>query len=260
MIHEDTLQRFACFVVYLFVHIEGACRIVHGVNGNVIPCTAVDAAKTNTHVAGVIVDGQLGDPVLVEGYVVAQVPVPVLADNGTTGDGELDTLVLQFTHVGEQLVAEVGTGSNPDSIEQVGGLAVINIEGTGDAIVQKAIVETGVVGGGLFPFQVLVVSQRADQRDHLVSEEVVGTRLAVAVTAHPGIVAASQVLLSCHTVSQSQFEVRHCIAVSHEGFVDDLPCKGSRGEETPLVVGTETRRAVVTQCEGEQVAIQQRVV
>src|SRR5690554_1757367 len=132
-------------------------------DGDVVSRTAVDAAETYTHIAGVIVDGQLGDSVLVIGHIVTQVPVQVPADNGASGDGELNPFVDQLTHVRKQLVAEVGSGCDTYCIQEVRGLAVVEVKSTGDTVVEEAIIKTGVIGCSLFPFQVLIIRQRADQ-------------------------------------------------------------------------------------------------
>ena len=103
---------------------------------------------------------ELGDFVLVVGEVVADAPIPVLGADGLPVNRHLNTLVLHRTDVRPNTVVEVGTCGSITFVEQVGGLAVVQVDATRDALVEESPVETDVGRRGGLPLQVRVISLR----------------------------------------------------------------------------------------------------
>ena len=112
-----------------------------------------------------------------------------------TGNLELDSLVDQGTDVGEEVVGQVGTGCYGSVVEQVGGLPVVNVQGTEQSVIQETVVETDVICGGGLPLQVGVVAVGSDGHDYLTVEHVV-TADQVVLICRDGLVYVTYVLLT----------------------------------------------------------------
>ena len=128
-------------------------------------------------VSGIVVDGKFGNGVFVVRHVVAQCPLEILGCDGVRCQREFHTLVFQRTHVGQYFIAEVGAGWCRNGVQQVVGLTIIEIQRTREYALEDSKVEASVVGCGLFPLQILVVSQWRDKLYALVTEVVIGSRL-----------------------------------------------------------------------------------
>ena len=131
-------------------------------------------------------------------------------------DAEFKTLVLQCTYIGQQLIAEVGSGRSRNGVQQVLRFTEVIVDCTRDASIQETIIDTYVPGSGFFPLQVLVVRLRSNQRVFGVTEIIVGTCLGVHIAGHIRIVSVTQVLLSGHTIAQTQLQVRDSVHILQE--------------------------------------------
>ena len=163
-VDEDTLKRFTILVINLLVDEEGVHRLTHLLHLD------TDTVTTRDSVAGpsVVVlaaTGELGYLIVVPAYIVADIPCKVLGDDGLGIDRELNTVVLQRTHILPKLRSEVGTGRNNHALQQVFGLTVVTINTGSDAVVEESEVETGVIGCGLLPCQIRVVRLRTQGAD-----------------------------------------------------------------------------------------------
>ena len=115
-----------------------------------------------------------------------------------------------------------------EGIDEVGGVAVVSVDATRDAVVEEAPVESDVVGGGGFPLQFLVVVVGTVERTVVAGDErveAVGSR-ALGVGGNPNVV-ADAVLLSGLTPAQAELGLAEIIYVLHQRFFLDFPCEGS---------------------------------
>ena len=89
---------------------------------------------------------------------------------------------------------------------------------------------------------------------------IVGTILALSVDRHVWEVTAYR-LLTGLTPAETELEVIHDLrSLLEEGHVVDLPAESHGGEYTPTVLLGETGSTIVTDCEGKEVGILERVV
>ena len=202
---------------------------------------------------------KFGNLVVVPSYIVVDLPCEVLGYYRTCVDRCFYTIVAKRTDVLNQVVTKVGTCCHRYRADKVGCLTVVVFHATIDAALQEAPVETGIVGGCLFPLQVAVIYFRTKCVVSLVTDCV----LCILVTGHIAwqvVEVVTDVLLSGYTPTQTQLQFIECIAVSQELFFAYLPCQTYCREFAPTVVLREARRTVETHCCGEQVAIEKCVV
>ena len=190
--------------------------------------TAGDAAGLDSVVVGaLVIGGKFGYDGLVPGHIGTYLPVPVPGLDSYCIDLELDTGVLKVTDVGVEVVGEVCTCSYRSPVEEVLGEALVEVDGTVDAVIEEAIVKTYVPGRGGLPLQVGVVAGRSDRLDYLVAENVLAGISVIDIGGQGRIVTCIEVLLTGLTVAQTELECGHCIAVAEERLVLDVPAQGN---------------------------------
>ena len=208
------------------------------------------------HVVALVAD-EFGDFVLVVGGVQAQFPEPILLLQRLPGERHFDTLVGERTDVARHLVAEVGAGLNVDGVEQVGGLAIVVVHATREALVEEAEVETHIISGGRFPGQFTVVGVGAVDVA-LANQGIIGSIHLIGVVGRKVVVVTDTFLLTGLTITQTEFEVAEGFIVFEERFVLDFPTQCKRGEERPVFL--KAARSVVAESGGEEVAVEEAVV
>ena len=102
--------------------------ISHSMNSNIVTGTTIYSSKTHTNIVRVIIYGKLGNLIFVVCNVVTHLPIDIFTYDGTSRNAELHTFVYQLSHIGEQLIAEVGTRGNRNGVQKVGSRSVINIK------------------------------------------------------------------------------------------------------------------------------------
>ena len=202
---------------------------------------------------------QLGDLAIVISQVEAQIPREVILYNRLGVDGKLNTLILQRTDVSVHLILEVRSSRYVDVVDQVIRAAEVVIHGTGQATVEETIVEASVIRRCALPLQILVVSVGAIRFAFAIANGVVGKAAVGGVGGKVGVV-RTDVLLTRHTITEAELEVRQCIYILQESLFLHLPTEGERGEGTPAVILVEARGTVATDSSGEEVLIGQGVV
>ena len=169
--------------------------------------TTIDVTNLYTQIAGVVAGSQSGDLVLVVGEVHANLPTQVLLLNGNDIHGNLNTLVLHITNILQQIVGQVGTGSNGHLVEQIVGFTLIDIYATVDAVFQETEVKTYIVSCCLLPLNLCSISFRCDRNDCAVAKPIVRTSLVGVVGGNRRIVTLIDVLLTGDTPSETEFQV-----------------------------------------------------
>ena len=204
--------------------------MVHGIDLNLIACGTVDVPMNHALVGRIVVEGQFGNFVLVVRDIITNGPVPVLCVNRMGSQRKFDTLVLQGSNICQQLVAEIRTSWSSYGVQEVVSLAIVIIQRTCYLVVQETEVQPYVISRGLFPFQILVIGLRGYQAIFCIAEIVVGTSLGVGIASHIGIIAVVEVLLSCDTITQTEFQIRNSLHIPQERLVVDAPCQSNRRE------------------------------
>ena len=167
----ETFDRLAVRVIDLLVDEERIRGVAGLMDLDRVAGTAGYAAGSDSEVVGaLVIGGKSGDLGLIEGRVEAKgpAPVPCLDRNGV--ELELDSLVGKVTDVGVQVVGQVGSGGHRGAVQEILGVALVEIHATEDPVAEEAVVKTDVVGRGGLPLEVGVVAKRRDRCDHLVAE------------------------------------------------------------------------------------------
>ena len=253
-VHQTGIDGSAVLVVELLEQIEGVRSETLAVHGGETGIATHGSAGGRTQEAFHFLCGELGDFGVLEGNVAANAPMPVVGFYRNKVQGEFHTLVHHVADVLDGGVAEVLAQSGRSHIQQVKGVAVVNLHGTGDAVVDETEVQTGIPGFGGFPLQVLVIGLRSQDIDELSAHVVLHQdRGFLTIQGHGGIIVVTDILLTGTAPSQAQLEGGHGIYITQEAFVLDVPCKGCGREDTPLVTLGKTGRSVGTDCSREQV-------
>ena len=120
---------------------------------------AVTAGNTTySHVSTLIVE--LGDLVLVPGYIEACVPCEVIRVDGTHTESSLKTEVAERTDVLVEHVGSERTRSSRNECEEVFRVAEIPVEGKSILVILPAHVKTDVPSSGGLPLEIGVVALR----------------------------------------------------------------------------------------------------
>ena len=174
-------------------------------------------------------------------------------------DGKFNTGVLEGTYVDSLVVTKAYTRSNAHGGNQVLGLAIVPVNGTVDASVEEAPVESDIPSGGGFPLQVLVIHFRAIGVVIHVTKWIlcilVGNHIATQI-----IEVVTNVLLSCDTPTKTEFQFVECIDILQEALFVDFPCQAQGWECAPLMTVGKATGTIPTHGVGEEVAIEQTVV
>ena len=201
--------------------------------------------------------GELVNVVLVEVDVASEgeSPVPCLDKDGVQGD--LDTLVGGLSDVGVG-AAETGDGRQGHVHEEVLGTVPVEVEGTGEASVEHAEVNTEVACDGGLPLEVGVGHGGADGVGAvlLVGDGVVAAACLPGLGPEVGVDA----VVTDGTVGEADLEVVQPAYILEEGLLTGTPCEGGGGEVTPAVGRGELAGTVSAEGDGEEVAVEQGVV
>ena len=73
-------------------------------------------------------------------------------------------------------------------------------------------------------------------------------------------IVGSDFLLTGLTPGQAELQSRDSIAVTKELFLLDIPRESCGREKTPASLRRETRRTIITQCEGQEIPGVERIV
>ena len=159
-------------VIYLLINVVGVCRIAHLMHLDIISGSAGDSSDGD---AGLIAcrGCQFGDFVAIVGDVRADRKAHVRLADYDAVHICLETFVLKVSNVGIQVVRKIRHRSYWDVVEQVGGLAIIAIQGKSQPVIEEAEVYSSIVGSGGLPFEVGVVAQGCDRIDQSVPEIIV---------------------------------------------------------------------------------------
>ena len=169
----EAFDRLAVRVIDLLIDEERVRGVAGLMDLDRVAGTAGDASGSDSEVVGAfVIGGKPGDLGLIEGRVEAKgpAPVPCLDRNGV--ELELESLVGKVTDVGVQVVGQVGAGGHRSAVQEILGVALVEIHATEDPVAEEAVVKTDVVGRGGLPLEVGVVAKRRDRSDHLVAEVV----------------------------------------------------------------------------------------
>ena len=166
----------------------------------------------------------------------------------------LPALCAQVGAVGFRSIGAEDAGQRERSGEHVLRIADIIVSGEIETIVQKAYVESDVVGGYGFP--------RQTRRERIRDVGIKGFFLSVEGIVHlivgadlldVGIV--GYLLIAQTAYRKTQFEVVDDVPCrGEERLLADAPCGRRRGEESPAMVGLEARRTVAAGARLENVA------
>ena len=167
----ETFDRLAVRVIDLLVDEERIRGVAGLMDLDRVAGTAGYAAGSDSEVVGaLVIGGKSGDLGLIEGRVEAKGPAPVPCLDRKGVELELDSLVGKVTDVGVQVVGQVGSGGHRGAVQEILGVALVEIHATEDPVAEEAVVKTDVVGRGGLPLEVGVVAKRRDRCDHLVAE------------------------------------------------------------------------------------------
>ena len=167
------LDRVAGCVIDLFVNIERAGSLAGLVNLHLVAATAGDSAGLDAVVVfPLVIGGQTGNDSLVVRGVYSESPAPVSCFDRNSVDFHLDTEVLEVADVGVQIVGKVGACCHGSPVQQVVSVALVNIEGTIEAVSEEAPVDTCVESCSGLPFEVGIVAVRGKRSYERVAEEV----------------------------------------------------------------------------------------
>ena len=261
-VHIDTFQRLAVGVVHLLVDPEGTGGLAHVVSHDGGAVTAADGlARGYAVVLVAFAAHQFRNLVVVPRNVVLEVPGEVLRHDGLHVETELNAIVLQRTDVLGHDAGRSRSHGDDDGVQQVGGLAVVTVQIPHEASVLGREVQTGVVGRRGLPLQTGIVGRRTGRIVVLAAEGVHGIVVTDGVHRLVGEVGADA-LLTGLSPSEAQFQVVEPRGLLHELLTADAPGKSRGGEVTEACGGTlgEARRTVGTEGDGEEVALEQRVV
>ena len=245
------LDWLAClWVVELMIYIEHVWLVTLG---KYLELICVDA-RTYLHIGLVATldEREVLHLHVLPSEVVAQVPLPVLGLDRSRIQGQLDTLAIHITHVGQDSLREVGTGCGRNGSQEVLGLTGIEIERTTEATAQESEIDTEVPRGGGLPLQVLHVCLRTVSHDVVAIDESLGT-------CHTGgidwqvVVVADTILLTCHTIAGTELQVADHLAVLQPRLLCQGPAQGYRWESTPAVILGEAGRSISTNCSRQEV-------
>ena len=236
-VNIEALDRISIHVVNLLINKERIWCKACLVNLDVVTSTTGNATCLNAVVIStLVISCKFGYDCLVPGNVCTDFPVPVPCLDRNCIDFEFDTSVLKVTDVCIKIVGKVGTCCNWSPVEKVLGVAFVELNGSVDAVFNEAIVNTNVVCRCGFPLQVSIVSVRSDWLNHGCAKIILAGVGVVCVGSKGRIVAGVEVLLSCLTITQPEFESRYSLAVLEEWFILDAPSESHRREEAPFVV------------------------
>ena len=198
---------------------------------------------------------------MVVGEVARDFPHPVLGDNRTCGEHDFNTFVHQSTDIAGDLVREVGTASHECGVNQVGGLAVVSVYATREAVLEETEVQSGIIGCRGFPLEVFIVGIRAihqtisSHTHNGITAVLISTVDVVGVEV---VVVSDAVLLTSLTPSQTELQLVEPSGILQELLFADEPAESCRREESPVLL--EAAGTVVTHCSSEHITVHERVV
>ncbi len=200
---------------------------------------ARDAAREDHLAAAGAYGVDLDDLVRVLRRVEARGPreIAVLPAEEHGVESELHALVLQAADVRGDEVGREGPGRHRHSEQQVVGVLVVVLDGTGEPVVHQAEVDADVVGGGLLPLDAPIGGARPDRGHELVAELVLGLRSADVV--RRVLLVEIERLVPVHAVRDAELQIRDHVEVLHELLVGQAPSERRRGEQAPLLVRPE---------------------
>ncbi|MPN08359.1 hypothetical protein SDC9_155641 [bioreactor metagenome] len=103
---------------------------------------------------------EFGNFIAVIGSIITQVPGEILGADYIAVYRKFNAGIRHGADVADNTVFEVGAGRNFDDIDQVVRIFLVIIHRSGDPVIQKTKVYSGVVCGRFFPFQILIIGIR----------------------------------------------------------------------------------------------------
>ena len=263
---ETILNRFAILVVTLLVSIEGVGCRANSVHLQVLTTGTGTGRVHKDCIVGIVVLVQLGEVGILEGTVETNTQALSCGADRVVVDRELNTLVTHRTYVGQKVGTKVRAHRYGYPVEQVFGVAAVDIDVTVDQATQNTEVYTEVVGSGGLPTDVRIVGRRSK---HVRVDGVavfVGTHvhhvrevvLREAVTSQELVV--TNLLLTGRAIAQTYLQGREELLRLHKLLVEGVPSKSCRGEVAPTVALSKLRRTVGTHSQSQQIARVIRVV
>ena len=197
------------------------------------------------------VAGELQNLVFQRGTHHRDVPAPVARRDDVGAQRDVETAVDDAAHIGV-IAREAERNSHRVLQQQVGGLAVIPLDGARKAV-EQAEFDADVQVAVLLPRHVPVLD-RVDHRTRLV-----GVRIVHVVERLPGVVGA-EVVVALHAVAGFERDVVDPAHVAQEFLLRDTPRSPHRPEGSPAVLLLETRRGVHAEARREIVTVGEVVV
>ena len=195
-------------------------------------------------------------------------PCDVVVTDDGTGHVELNTLIGNLTHVDRILSCGVtGRQRHGLVVQQVRGLTVEVLQGTGQATLEQREVNTDVPSLRLFPSQILItlilknkciVTRSCFRRFNIRGTKLVSIRckptLGRRIDRTTGQFADGVVTLL--TIAGFQFQHINPSYLLQEALLGHFPSHTEAEEITPTVSGSETARSVTTIRSAQEVLLQ----
>ena len=190
---------------------------------------------------------QFGYFIGVPSDVHTQIPSKIFIIDNFCLNIEFDTLVAQTSHIGVYLVRKVGPCRNRNTTNQIVRLAIIVIQRSRNAIIQKSEIDTGIPRRSLLPFNIGVIAVRTYRIIILVAERIGCRRITDRKQRHIREITVANVLLSRNTIAQPQLQFAHKRSRPfHKRLVDNFPPQRNGRECAPTVIFRKARCRIAT--------------
>ena len=175
---------------------------------------------------------------------------PVRRLHRYSADREFQSLVSDGTHIGHQLVAEIGAHRYLYRIQEVPGIAYIGIDASAETVMEESEIDSDIPRHRGLPPDLRVISLRI-KHSHIVlrSHIIFMIRIDVDVVAGQMGIISDSVLLTCKSCGKTQLQCSDIFSISKERFLLQVPCKSSGREEAPPVRLGELAGSVTSGCE-----------
>ena len=151
-----SLDRLAFLVVSLLCQIECVRAFAHHETFNKFTSTR---NSTRLHIRALAIRHvQLCNLRIIPGVVHSYRPCEILCVDWYSINREFHTFIIHLANVGSQDSRIVHTRNHRNRVQQIFGMAFVDINRTINAVVEKSIIQTGIPGLGSLPFYVSVIS------------------------------------------------------------------------------------------------------
>ena len=239
-----SLNRLSILIISLFCQIESIWALTYHETFHKLTC-----ARNSTRLyirTFAIRNIQFSNLRIIPGIIKSYSPCKILGIDRHSVDRKFHTLIVHLTNISGQDSRIVHTRNHRNRIQQILGMALVNIERTIDAVVKKTIVKTSIPSLCSLPFNVSIISVWAIGIVPFITKKIAGLWIRYRESGHVRIV-IDNILLTGKTIAQAQLQIGKHLAVLKKFLFREFPSQSYRRKIAPSVSLCKTGRSISTQ-------------